>query len=407
MNKKNVGKKILSAVCAIFLLAYLAYQGYMMVYKPVQTKTAFEYTIYDTVDTEIFVIRDEQYITNSSTGTIVPVVEDGKRVSNGQEVALVFNNTQAAANHMKINELEKSISRYKALASQADNFSADIDNIDDEISTRLFWYLDTISTGELEKIGDSSDALRDKIITRQIVTGTTIDFNSKIHSLESELAALQNKNVNYKSITAQHSGYYINQVDGFENIIPYKDVKGITVKEIEQIHKAKPKQIPPSAMGKLVNNYDWYMVCNVKTNSIGNMSVGDRIKVLLPFSSVSEVMAQVVTLNDTNSDKTAVVLRCNLMNANLANLRKESAELVFDEYTGLKVDSSAIRVNDKGEKGVFVQTGNIINFKKVEILYSADDFVLVGNKNNTKGYIELYDNIVVEGKDLYDGKVIS
>ncbi len=407
MDKTVLTKRILSAVCAIFLLVYIAYQGYMMVYEPVKTKTAFEYTVYDTVDTEIFVVRDEQYLTNNSTGTVIPVVEDGKRVANGDEVAIIFNNTQSASNYIKIEELEESIQRYKTLSSQADNFTADLDNVDSEITTRLFSYLDTISTGEFDKIGDSSDALRDKIITRQMVTGTVIDLNKKIADLEAQLKTLNQNTSDYNSITASHSGYYINQVDGFENIIPYKDVKDLTVNEIENIIKAKPSQIPSNAMGKLVNNFDWYMICNVKSNSIGNMSIGDKIKVLLPFSSVSEVTAEVVSLNDTNSDKTAVILRCNLMDSNLANLRKESAELVFNEYTGLKVDSSAIRVNKKGEKGVFVQTGNIITFKKVEILYSDSDYVLVVNKNNSDGYIDLYDNVVVEGKDLYDGKIIG
>ncbi|MEG0979267.1 MAG: HlyD family efflux transporter periplasmic adaptor subunit [Oscillospiraceae bacterium] len=407
MDNNIVLKRVLSVACAIFLIVYIAYQGYMMVYEPVKTETAFEYTIYDTVETEIFVVRDEQYISNHASGTIVPIVEDGKRVANGQEVAIVFENNQSASNYIKINEIEESINRYKMLQSQADNFTADLDTVDNEISSRLFSYLDTVSTGELDKIGHSSDALRDKIITRQIVTGTIIDFNSKINTLQEQLNRLNETNSDYNSITASHAGYYINQVDGYENITPYEKASALTVKEIENILKSKPNKIPPDSMGKLVNNFDWYMVCNVKSSSIGNMSVGDKIKVLLPFSSVSEVMAEVASLNDTNSEKTAVVLRCNLMDSNLANLRKENAELVFNQYTGMKLVSSAVRVNEKGEKGVFVLTGNIISFKKVEVLYSGKDFILVGNKNGEKGYIELYDNVVVEGTDLYDGKIIG
>ncbi|MEG1437509.1 MAG: HlyD family efflux transporter periplasmic adaptor subunit, partial [Oscillospiraceae bacterium] len=90
MDNNIVLKRVLSVACAIFLIVYIAYQGYMMVYEPVKTETAFEYTIYDTVETEIFVVRDEQYISNHASGTIVPIVEDGKRVANGQEVAIVF-----------------------------------------------------------------------------------------------------------------------------------------------------------------------------------------------------------------------------------------------------------------------------------------------------------------------------
>jgi len=407
LDNSIVAKRVISALCAVFLLIYIAYQGYMMVYKPVKTETAYEYTIYDTVQTKIFVIRDEKYIANNAKGTFVPVVEDGKRVSNGQEVAIVFANTQAASNYIRVKELEESIDRYKTLASQAESYAIDLDTVDDEITSRLFSYIDTISTGELDKLKNRSDALRDKIITRQIVTGKTIDFASKISSLQAQLAKLKEKDSDYQSISATQAGYYINGIDGYENTIPYENATSLTVNDIDKALETTASQIPPNAMGKLVNNFDWYMVCNVNSNSIGNMSIGDKIKVLLPFASVSEVMAEVVTINDTNSEKTALVLRCNLMDSNLANLRKENAELVFDQYKGFKVTSSAIRVNEKGEKGVYVQTGNIITFKKVEVLYSGKDFLLVGNKDGSKGYIKLYDNVVAEGTDLYDGKIIG
>ncbi|NBK98149.1 MAG: hypothetical protein EOM50_09030 [Erysipelotrichia bacterium] len=407
MNNNIVLKKIISAFCAIFLLVYISYQGYMMVYKPVKTEIAYEYTIYDTVQTQIFVVRDEKYITNNATGTFVPVVEDGKRVSNSQEVAIVFANTQAASNYIRIKELEESIERYKTLASQAEGYTIDLDTVDDEITSRLFSYIDTISTGKLDTLKDSSDALRDKIITRQIVTGQTIDFASRISSLESELSSIKKKDSTYQSITATQAGYYINEVDGFENTISYDNATSLTVDDIDKALETSASQIPSNAVGKLVNNFDWYMVCNVDSNSVGNIGVGDKIKVLLPFSSVSEVTAEVVTINDTNSEKTALILRCNLMNSDLSTLRKESAELVFNKYKGFKVPSSAIRINEEGEKGVYVQTGNIISFKKVEVLYSSKEFLLVGNKDGLKGYINLYDNIVVEGTDLYDGKIIS
>ncbi|NCC87394.1 MAG: hypothetical protein EOM05_05940 [Clostridia bacterium] len=407
MNNNIVFKKIISAFCAIFLLVYISYQGYMMVYKPVKTEIAYEYTIYDTVQTQIFVVRDEKYITNNATGTFVPVVEDGKRVSNSQEVAIVFANTQAASNYIRIKELEESIERYKTLASQAEGYTIDLDTVDDEITSRLFSYIDTISTGKLDTLKDSSDALRDKIITRQIVTGQTIDFASRISSLESELSSIKKKDSTYQSITATQAGYYINEVDGFENTISYDNATSLTVDDIDKALETSASQIPSNAVGKLVNNFDWYMVCNVDSNSVGNIGVGDNIKVLLPFSSVSEVTAEVVTINDTNSKKTALILRCNLMNSDLSTLRKESAELVFNKYKGFKVPSSAIRINEEGEKGVYVQTGNIISFKKVEVLYSSKEFLLVGNKDELKGYINLYDNIVVEGTDLYDGKIIG
>ncbi|MFY9198620.1 MAG: HlyD family efflux transporter periplasmic adaptor subunit [Acutalibacteraceae bacterium] len=407
MDSTVVFKRIISAVCAVFLLAYIVYQGYMVAYEPVKVETVYEYSTYDKIETDIFVIRDEEYIQNNAVGTLVPVVEDGKRVAKNQEVAIVFANTQTASNYVKIKELEESILRYKTLASQADNYSIDVDVVDEEINSRLFAYVDAISTGNLETLKNSSCALRDKITTRQMATGKSIDFDSKILSLESELDALKQKDLNYSSITATHSGYYINGVDGYENLISYDKVMELGSNEIEAMLEIPPNQIPTNAMAKIVSNFDWYMVCNVNSNMIGNMKVGNKIEVLLPFASVSELKAEVVALNDTNSKKTALILKCNLMDSDLANLRKEKAQLAFNEYKGLKISPTAIRVNDKGEKGVYVKTGNIIRFKKANVLYSSSDVIIAENKRGAQGYVKLYDDIVVEGTDLYDGKIIS
>ena len=407
MDSTVVFKRIISAVCAVFLLAYIVYQGYMVAYEPVKVETVYEYSTYDKIETDIFVIRDEEYIQNNAVGTLVPVVEDGKRVAKNQEVAIVFANTQTASNYVKIKELEESILRYKTLASQADNYSIDVDVVDEEINSRLFAYVDAISTGNLETLKNSSCALRDKITTRQMATGKSIDFDSKILSLESELDALKQKDLNYSSITATHSGYYINGVDGYENLISYDKVMSLGSSEIEAMLETPPNQIPTNAMAKIVSNFDWYMVCNVNSNMIGNMKVGNKIEVLLPFASVSELKAEVVALNDTNSKKTALILKCNLMDSDLANLRKEKAQLAFNEYKGLKISPTAIRVNDKGEKGVYVKTGNIIRFKKANVLYSSSDVIIAENKRGAQGYVKLYDDIVVEGTDLYDGKIIS
>ena len=56
--------------------------------------------------------------------------------------------------------------------------------------------------------------------------------------------------------------------------------------------------------------------------------------------------------------------------------------------------------------------GNELQFKEVSILYSGSDFVICdpspdsGVLFNGKT-ISLYDNVVVEGSDLKDGKIIN
>lgn len=407
-KNKIVAKKVISAICALLLLGYIVYQGYMMVYKPVETEIAYEYTMNQTIDTKIFIIRDEKYLINDAHGTIIPVVEDGKRVAKDQEVAKVFANTTSARNNIQVNKIKQSIDRFTSLSTQAENnTSTDLISVDKDIHQKQNEYIKAIECGEYDKVKTSSDEFRDTIITRQMITGSTIDFHQKIQELNKQLMKLQSGATDYESVKASQSGYYISNVDGFEEKTKYGDVKSLTVNKIDDLIKEKPAKVPSNAIGKLVEKFDWFMVCNVDKSSIGDLNVGDKINVSFPYSSVKETSVQVVSINDTKSDKIAVVLRCNCMDSDLANLRKENAELIINKYKGLKVKPSAIRVNKKGEKGVYVKTGNIIKFKKVDIIYAGKKYVIVDNKEGKSDYIKLYDNVVVEGTELYDRKVIS
>lgn len=408
MNKERIiVKKVVTTVLAVLLFSYIIYEAYRIVSNPVKTEVAYLYTMNDKAETEIFVVRDEKYLINDSRGTIVPVVEDGQRISKNEKVAVVFSNNASAKNNIDIKNVESSLKRFKNLASKADNSTTDLDSIDGDINSRQLDYLNAVSTGEYDNLQNSSDALRDKIITRQMITGTSFNFNKKISDLEQKLATLQSKYSNFQEIQADESGYYINNVDGYENSVLYKDVKSLTVKDVDKLIKTQPSVVPNHAIGKIVQHYDWYIVCNVNNNSIANLTQGDKIKVVLPFSAVSQIYANVVSVNDTNSNKLAVVLRCNYMNSNIANLRKESAELIFNTYTGLKVKPTAIHVDKDGNKGVYVKIGNIVRFRKVDIIYTSKDYILVGNKDNKSGYIKQYDKVIIEGTDLYDRKVIS
>jgi hypothetical protein len=65
-----------------------------------------------------------------------------------------------------------------------------------------------------------------------------------------------------------------------------------------------------------------------------------------------------------------------------------------------------VTFNEDGERGVFVRNGAVIEFRRVNMLRSDEDFVVVENTKEA-GYLRLFDDVVVRGRNLYDGKVVS
>lgn len=103
----------------------------------------------------------------------------------------------------------------------------------------------------------------------------------------------------------------------------------------------------------------------------------------------------------------AVIFESSQMSKELSSIRIEEVQIQMKEYEGLRVPDSAMQFNDRQEAGVYVRVGNALVFKRVNVLYhNENDRYSICEQTNEDGYLKLYDNIVVGGKDLYDGKII-
>jgi hypothetical protein len=69
------------------------------------------------------------------------------------------------------------------------------------------------------------------------------------------------------------------------------------------------------------------------------------------------------------------------------------------------VGSAAVRFVD-GQKGVYVIQGKQVIFKPIRTLYEKENFVLCEPTGDAKRALRLFDQVIVGGTDLYDGKTI-
>ena len=74
-----------------------------------ETEFALKETVYETIDTQCFVVRDEKFINNDAKGTTVSFVTNGERVAAGDTVSVVFNSIEDASSFLQIQELKKEI----------------------------------------------------------------------------------------------------------------------------------------------------------------------------------------------------------------------------------------------------------------------------------------------------------
>lgn len=413
--KHNNGKwiKIMCTVLAVAIVVYLFHDVFKTNFKKYETQTATEIVEQEKLTADAFVLRDEQYIDGNNSGTVVPLVSDGMRVASGDSVARVCKSEQEAAEYSQLIKSKEELERYQKLSQQTELNSLDMQKLNNEINERYRDLLVTLNSGSYTDLEEYETQVEDRLASKQILSDGSIDLNDKFNELQNKISSLEAKNIQTTDVSAPSSGYYISNIDGYEQTLAYNDIESMTPSKIEDALKAKPSQVN-GKMGKIVTSYMWYLCLIVDSKNsvqIGNL---DTVKINIPFYGYKDVETKVAHISAEKDGKVAIVLSCDMMNESYANMRNIKVEIILNEYEGYKVNSSAIRQikNTHGDNVdvVYILRGNIMNVRKIDIIYDAGDYVIVEiNKENTGKYkpVKLYDEIIVKGRDLEDGKIID
>lgn len=407
MKRKIPWFQITSVVLSIIVISYIVYNAFAYSYSPIDTqRLTEETTIEETIDFKGFALRDEKIIDTSASGTVIPLAHDGKRVANGDDIAVVCQNDDQAAAYTKLESLKHELERYKNINDPDGTQELSADKLNTKISDAYDDIMDAVTTGAYDELPDALTAYADKCATKQILTDGSIDLSAKLTSLENEIAALTAQNINYSSVKAPKSGYYINTIDGYESALSYKDALSLTSQQIESALNAEPAAVSGNSLGKIVESYKWYIVGETESQNSSYFKNGARITVNFPKEGVNHVTMLVEKAN-TQGDKMTVVLSCSLMDETFANMRTEDMQIVTKSHMGYRVPSNVIRFDEDNNTGIYVLRGKIITFIPVEIIYTEDDFAIISSSSSNGKSVRLYDEVIIKGKDLEDGKVIN
>lgn len=386
----------------------------------------------EALDVEGYFIRDENVIASKTLGGVISyMADDSEKVAKGDKVAEVYNSAEDAQKQAELEELESQLAVLKELESSAEILSVTPDVIDENISSHLIDMAVNKNEGNLAKSDESINQIIYSINERQLLTGKLKNFNEKISELESKIEKMKNSSSKKISeLKAPSAGYFTSELDGYENVLDISKINSIMPEDLEKV-KTASKKTEDGAVGKVVSNVFWYIACPVTSEQAIKLNEykNNQMTVTMPSASVKNVNITLIGINrkDSKSDGVAI-FRGTDMNVNILSIRSGTVAINMNSYTGIAVPESAIHqdtititTEDKDGKekevskkvsGVYVQYGNEINFKEVVPLYSDSGFVICKQEPDddelfSNSTIKVYDKVVVEGVDLYDGKVIN
>lgn len=413
MKSKDRLLKILSAFAALIIVLFFASEIYNLTTKSFMTQIVYEQTVLDTVDARMFVIREESVLTVPTSGVTVPLADNAERVSKGSSIAAVFMSEESAENYVELQSLQNKLSAYQKIDGQLRLANIDLEKLNDEINSEFKEILDCSYNNDFENLDEYKLALSEKLSRKQISLDKDVDCTQKIATLQNEIAELSATSTPAQIITAEASGYYVSKEDGFENVISVENIDNLTEEELKSALDSEKKDATAGSIGKIIDGYNWYVATIVDSVHASAFSKDKPITLIFGDSEEDSVSTYLYSVKKINDKESLVVFRCTLMNEKLSSLRKINGKIVINNFTGLKVDRDAVRLDENGNTGVYVRRGNIVNFRSVYIVYSEDSFV-VAVKPSENSDIELpythlkqYDEVVISGKELKDGMVIG
>lgn len=400
------GRHYTNLILWILLAAIVVYFGYSVIsslYEPLTTVTAVEYEAGAGYYTTGFVVRDEAVV-QSGYGITVLSTAEGEHVSSGASIATGYLTDGAQQRQSRIAELRSQLEQL-SFAYQYSANAADQAALDGEIKTSLAAMSRYIGRRDMNSAADLSPELKGLVLRRSSDDTDPDALQLQIDALQQELDSLLSQAENdTKAVRVSAAGYFSGVVDGYETVLTPDKLDTLSVPDYQSL---QPAAVADGAIGKLIHGDTWYYVTAVPADEARDVKAGDSVQVTFARDFYEKIDMRVERVGASEAGLRMLVLSCSRYMQNVTLLREQSADVIFASYPGLRVPKDAVRVDENGQPGVYVLESAVARWKPITILHdNGESYVVELDKTKTTN-LWPGDEVIVNAKNLYDGKVVG
>jgi len=213
------------------------------------------------------------------------------------------------------------------------------------------------------------------------------ELKNKIAELDVEIQSLmQNEKSSFPSDVkllesqiekelAPESGIVSYRVDGLESVLTTENFTKFNKSFLQDL-KLKTGQTVASneEVGKIINNYQCYIVFNSNTNEAKNSKVGDTIKIRVQNSDT--LKASVENIIDEDDESKTITVKITNDVEKLIAYRKISFDIIWWDAEGFRIPNEAIK-EENGLSYVVRNRNGYYNKMLVKILKQNDEYCIV------------------------------
>ena len=368
--EKKIRKGRVFAVVLILALVfiYAVYLVAKLVQNPTNTFMVTNGKISQEESDTGYIIREETVVKGQNyKNGMVKIKNEGEKVAKGDSVFRYYSSGEEELKN-KIAELDVEIQ--SLMQNEKSSFPSDVKLLESQIEKEL----DSIyGVNNAQKIQEYKKNINSYITKKAKISSPS---NSRLKELLSQREEYENRlTSDSENVNAPESGIVSYRVDGLESVLTTEDFTKFNKSFLQDL-KLKTGQTVASneEVGKIINNYQCYIVFNSNTNEAKNSKVGDTIKIRVQNSDT--LKASVENIIDEDDESKTITVKITNDVEKLIAYRKISFDIIWWDAEGFRIPNEAIK-EENGLSYVVRNRNGYYNKMLVKILKQNDEYCIV------------------------------
>lgn len=406
INIRKVVKIIVFVIIIAIFIFYISKNVLNLVKQPTNSFILSNGDLYLEESVEGYIIRDEVVVQGENyKNGMLKIKNEGERVAKGEAIFRYYSENEESIKD-KIQEVEKQIQ--ENMPSNEEIMSSDIISLDEQIKAEI----DNIAkSSELQRIKEYKSEIQVYLDRKISLIGQSDNVSDEVKKLIKQKQEYENElTKNSEYINAPVSGEVSYRVDGFEDKLKIGDFSYLSKEFLDNLNLRTGSIIPNSEeKGKLINNFESYIAVVSGSEEAKRARIGDEVT--LQLSNSEKIEAEIEYINIENDDSRVLVFKITNNIEKLNKYRKISLDIIWWDYTGLKVPNSAI-IDENGKTYIVRKRAENLEKILVKVKRQNENYAIVDNYDSDElkelGYTEdeisdmkkinLHDEIIITNK---------
>src|SRR5574344_124411 len=401
-DNKKLKRVIIYMVFGLIVIGILFLIFYQKFYNNMETYTVMNGYVEKVVDTQSIILKDEKIMKVSNNSSIIPLVEQGKRVGKNDSIAVYKDNKYQDYTN-QLSDIDKQIE--VLIKDLPEVYSNDISYIENQI--KVISNNARKATSYL-KMQEYITQIKNYTNQKIKIVGDLSPSGSKVRELITKRESIEET---YKksstNITSSISGCVTYKIDGLEDLIDVSKLSSYNSNDFENLFLKYKSNISNDFGIKIVNNFCAYLVIKVPNNEY--VKEGNNYNIML--TDKSDIKENVSLLKTINCDDNNIYCIFKITNGieRLVDSRIENVEIIWNKKDGMVVPLDSITdLNENNNIGyvTLVKNGDYVNVP-IKLELSNDNVSVVDNltddekKNNNiecEQKLEIFDQVLMKQK---------